>query len=184
VLAQAPLAPSVASSQAPLMFQLLHGKTLLGGHAPWVDRVRPPAWDAFVRGNSFLVALQQLERAKLTDGALRFRAADLESLRSRGLRLWVVDPQLFPAELAPLVAAYGSVLGQLFGAPVASDPGGARAWDAARWDGVTAEARFVPWMWPVGLGRPAKGLPLEGRRLPGTFTQGASSAPAPRLPAR
>jgi hypothetical protein len=157
------------------MYQLLHRKVLLTGHAPWVERVRPPAWDAFVRKNTFLVAIQQLERAKLADGVLRFRAEDLQTLRARGVALWVVDPQVFPTELAPLLRAYGSVFTQLFGAPLAQT-GAARAWSAAGWDGQTTEVRFPAWSWPEGLGRVAPGLPLAGKRPPGTFSEGEARA--------
>jgi hypothetical protein len=172
ILVQLPLAPSVAGSQAPLMYQLLHGKVLLTGHAPWVDRVRPPAWDRFVRTNSFLVALQQLERGKLTDGAFRFRAEDLATLRDRGVALWVVDPQVYPTELAPLLRAYATVFTQLFGTPVAQERA-ARAWETSGWDGQTNTVRFAAWEWPEGLGRVAPGLPLAGKRPPGTFAEGA-----------
>jgi hypothetical protein len=171
ILVQLPLAPSVAGSQAPLMYQLLHGKVMLTGHAPWVERVRPPAWDAFVRENTFLVAVQQLERARLTDGVFRFREEDLERLRTRGVDLWVVDPQCFPTELAPLLRAYASVFTQLFGPPLAQS-GTARAWSSANWDGHTTEVRFPAWTWPNGLGRVAPGLPLGGRRPAGTFAEG------------
>ena len=171
VLVQLPLAPSVAGSQAPLMYQLLHGKVMLTGHAPWVERVRPPAWDAFVRENTFLVAIQQLERARLPEGVLRFRGEDLARLRTRGVALWVVDPQCFPTELAPLLRAYASVFTQLFGPPLAQE-GAARAWSSAGWDGRTDEVRFPAWTWPEGLGRVAPGLPLGGRRPAGTFSEG------------
>jgi hypothetical protein len=154
------------------MYQLLHGKVLLTGHAPWVDRVRPPAWDRFVRTNSFLVALQQLERGKLTDGAFRFRAEDLATLRDRGVALWVVDPQVYPTELAPLLRAYATVFTQLFGTPVAQERA-ARAWETSGWDGQTNTVRFAAWEWPEGLGRVAPGLPLAGKRPPGTFAEGA-----------
>jgi hypothetical protein len=43
-----PIAPQAAGSQWALMAQRAHRHPLLVGHAPWVDRVRPAAWDAAV----------------------------------------------------------------------------------------------------------------------------------------
>ena len=82
VLLDLPLSPRVALSQKPLLYQLAHGKALVNGHGLWVDRVRPPAWDAFVAANSFLRGLQAVEDGSLV-GALDFDAADLAVLQDR-----------------------------------------------------------------------------------------------------
>lgn len=176
VVVEPPLAPEVASSQAPLMLQRLHGKALLTGPSPWVARVRPAGWDAFVAKNTLLAGVQAMERGELVDGVLWFRGEDLRALLDRGVRIWVIDAQHFPRELAPLLTAYDVVLTQLFGAPVRrSDT--ARAFDAAGWDGVTTEVRFPRWTWPKGMRPAAQGLPLQGTSRPTTFLPGEVRAP-------
>ena len=73
VLLAPPLWPGLALAQQHLIDQRYHRKRLLGGHALWVDRLRPPAWDAFVAGNSFLAALQGLEQGLEQGGAAPVR---------------------------------------------------------------------------------------------------------------
>lgn len=173
LLLEPPLAPQVASSQALLLYQPEHGKTLVAGHGAWVDRVRPPAWDAFVAGNSFLAACQALERGELTEG-FRFRADDLRALRDAGLGTVVVNPEYFPARLPGLVTAYEAVFGELFGVPVARE-GGARAWSTTGWTGADSAA-FPAFSWPSDLAPGGPTLAIQSPRFPSL----SLSAPAPR----
>ena len=119
ILAQPPFAPEVASAQTPLIYQLQHGKTLLAGHALWVARVRPAAWDEMVAKNSFLTQLQAMERGELGD-TFTFQGADLRALVDAGARTWVVNQEYFPAVLKPLVERYDALFTTLFGDPIRS----------------------------------------------------------------
>jgi hypothetical protein len=162
VLVEPPLAPEAAGSQQHLILQRWHGKPLLSGHALWVERVRPPAWDAFVQGNSFLAEMQRLERGELGT-EFTFEAHDLQVLREQGVRWFAVDRAAFPLRAKGLVAAYMDLFESLFGLPVARGKGMA-AWDAAGWDGATATVTIPVWEWPAELGRGGPTLPLVARR--------------------
>lgn len=178
LLLEPPLAPSVASSQTALVYQLYHHKRLIGGHALWVDRVRPPAWDAFVAGNSFLAELQRFERGEL-DGVFRFEAADLRALIDAGLGVLVVNREHFPNALNPLVDAYGEVATQLFGEPTATGRR-AKAWRVDRWAGAT-EASFGGWTWPARVRPGGPTLAIQGLRNPSMMF---SVPPPPEAPGR
>lgn len=158
-----PLAPQLAASQQPLSYQWVHGKRLLGGHAMWVDRVRPDAWDAWVAGNSLLTGLQTLERGELL-GALRFDADDVASLLDIGVRYAVLNPEYFPDDLASLVPAYSSIFNALFGEPVIEAEEGLYVWDLERYTGLT-EVDALPFRIPGSLrGQTGQGLlPQIGR---------------------
>lgn len=134
VLLELPLSPEMSASQAPLGYQLQHQKTLLTGHAMWVDRVRPDAWDHFVATNSFLAAFIELEHGNLTD-RFEFQSADLASLRTDGLSIISVNREYLPLKFGPLIGAYEQVLTDLFGAPAVSEPS-AKAWVVDGWTGA------------------------------------------------
>jgi hypothetical protein len=177
ILVEPPLAPAVASAQTMLVYQLFHEKTLLAGHALWVDRVRPDAWDAFVAKNSFLAAMQRLDRGELGD-TFAFEAADLRALIDAGARTFVVNEEYFPLLAKRLPAAYEALFTALFGAPVAT---GTRieAWDAGRWNGATSVP--VPrFDWPSGLRYGGPTLSLQAHRPPSVVF----SIPAPKAPPR
>lgn len=111
-----PLAPEICTSQQTLSYQWIHDKTLVNGHAQWVDRVRPDAWDDWVAQSSFLTVLAQYERGQLF-GPFAFKPEDVVALRDAGLRYLVVNAEYHPRELYPLVPAYQQIFGQLFGEP-------------------------------------------------------------------
>ncbi len=172
ILLEPPLAPDAAVSQAPLIYQLEHHKTLIGGHALWVQRVRPPGWDAAMDGNSFLAACRDLERARLT-GAFRFEADDLRALTEAGVRTASLNRELFPARLYAITNAYQAVFTALFGPPVVEGDR-AMAWDLDHWNGQT-EVVVAPFTWPSGLGRGGPTLPVQSQLPPSL----AFSMPAP-----
>jgi hypothetical protein len=161
VLLSVPFLPGTTGSQAPLAYQLFHGKTMLGGHAPWVDRVRPAAWDRWIQENSFLSALSRLESGR-GPHTLTFQAADLQTLISKGLGLVVLDRSLIPVELRGLAETYTHVFGDLFGAPLHREQG-VLVFDTGRWTGAVSveEAGFL---WPSLLERPGPNQVLGGRR--------------------
>lgn len=171
LLIEPPLAPALASSQTMLIYERMHHKRLLSGHALWVDRVRPDAWDAFVAGNTFLAAMQQLDRAALP-GRFTFAAADLTALQSERA-LIALNPEYFPAACRDLLRAYRDIFDALFGEPILRVDGAA-AWDTARWTGAT-EVTFPPFSWPATLRPPKPGLPLQAPAPPGPVF----SAPRP-----
>lgn len=163
VLLEPPLSPQVASAQSQLLYQLDHHKKLLAGHAMWVKRVRPPAWDELLESNSFLDEMLRLERGKL-DGSFRFEARDLAALRERGLGVVVVNWEYFPKPLQGLTRAYEEVFTALFG-PAAVEGPRARAWSLAGWDG-RSEVSFTAWEWPKGVKPGGPTLAIQAPRWP------------------
>ena len=123
-----PAAPQVCTSQQTLSYQWVHQKQMVNGHAMWVDRVRPDAWDAWVADNTFLSTLQQYERGQLF-GPFAFKPEDVVKLREAGVRHIVVNAEYYPRALYPLVLAYQQVLTGLFGPPVFQFRDTLFAWD-------------------------------------------------------
>jgi hypothetical protein len=117
VILELPLAPELSTHPQTLSYQWIHGKRLVGGHAMWVERVRPDDWDTWVANNSFLSRLQQFERGELF-GEFAFQPEDLTSLRESGVRYLVINAEYFPAALYGLVPAYQELLGQALGDPI------------------------------------------------------------------
>lgn len=163
VLLDLPLSPRVALSQKPLLYQLAHGKISLNGHGLWVDRVRPPAWDAFVADNGLLAGLQGVEDGSL-EGDLVFEAADVEVLRDRGLALIVLNREHYPLGLVTAVERQRAVLTTLFGPPFASTTG-AWAWRTAAWTGTTS-VPLEPWELPAGAALRDGSVPIDMRTPP------------------
>ncbi|MSQ02171.1 MAG: hypothetical protein EXR71_09815 [Myxococcales bacterium] len=163
VLIEPPLTPDLAASQATLMYQLDHGKALLNGHALWVQRVRPVAWDAFVDGNSFLAACRRLERGAL-DGHFRFDGNDLTALFDQGVLTITVNREYFPAGYSALPGAYHQIFDALFGEAAVT---GTRmqAWDMGRWTGAV-DVAFEPFAWPATLERGGPTLPVRSPAPP------------------
>lgn len=143
-----PLAPQLASSETPLIYQIWHHKQLVNGHAGWVDRVRPDEWDAFVAGNSFLSGMQQLEAGKL-EGPFVFEGADLQALLDEDVRVMVVNREYFPVAFGGLTSAYSTLFTSLFGPPAAEGKR-AKAWDMANWSGQTSVDLPV-FRWPANV---------------------------------
>ena len=171
-LIEPPLAPQLASSETPLIYQIYHGKQLVNGHAEWVDRVRPDAWDAFVAGNSFLSGMQKLERGELA-GDFVFEAADLQALLDQDVRIMVLNREYFPVTFSGLITSYTELFTGLFGAPV---EGGkrAKAWDMKAWNGSTSVV--IPrFSWPTGVRRGGPTLSIQGMHEPSS----GFSMPAP-----
>jgi len=163
LLLQTPLNPKVSAVQTPLIYQLFHHKKMINGHAPWVDRVRPPAWDEMIEQNSFMAALVSYEAAEIS-GEVQFEGGDLQALIDEGLRHIVVDQELYLLKLRPLVTGTRSALQHLFGAPVLSKK---RTWiyDTRNW---TGESTLVlpKWDWPRTLHHSKDGQAIFGRRPP------------------
>lgn len=162
LLLQLPFSPRAASTQTPLIYQLFHRKRTINGHAPWVDRVRPPAWDQLVAQNSFLAGLAAYEAGWPEERILRFDPKDLQTLIDQGFGLIVVDSEHFAFPLRPLADGYRDLLEQLFGPPVHRHKR-AWAWSTAGWSGA-AELTPKRWAWPAGL-HPGNGTqPLSAMR--------------------
>ena len=175
LLLEPPLSPQIASAQTQLIYQLDHRKSLIGGHALWVDRVRPAAWDAAVAQNSFLTQMQALERAELT-GTFTFDPADLRALIDAGSRTIVINREYFPIAMADLVEAYMTVCNAAFGPATASGKR-VKAWDMGNWNGASSYP-FTPFVWPAGIQPGGPTLAIQGFRAPSL----AFSIPAPTGP--
>jgi hypothetical protein len=131
-LLELPLAPQLVSTQQSLSYQQLHGKTLVNGHAAWVARVRPAAWDAWVQENSFLRCLMEYEQGRL-HGPFAFLPEDMLALHKQGVRLLVVNREYLPGPLFPLAEGYEAIFTTLFGPPVYRFRDQIAVWDTARY---------------------------------------------------
>ncbi len=164
VLLEVPLAAEVAGTQQHLIYQRIHHKTLVSGHAPWVRRVRPAAFDARLEQDSFLRAILRVDRAENEDGRFIFDPDDLRALQRAGLRYVGLPREAFPLALRDVVAAHDQVFAALFGAPIIQERG-LKIWDVQGWTGAS-EVEIRPLSWPDDLARPLPDQPLVGRRTP------------------
>ena len=160
-LIELPLTPEVASTQQTLIYQLWHHHPLLGGHALWVARVRPPEWDEYVAHNSFLSQIQRFERGE-AGASFGFQPEDLQALRAGGARWISLNREYFVFPLRELVADWPLVLRALFG-PETLRTGGLAVWDLDAWNGE-AKVEAPEFRWPEGLRPGGPELPITGRR--------------------
>jgi hypothetical protein len=158
VVAQPPFAPEAASSQWPLMLQRAHRHPLLTGHALWVARVRPAAWDARWGRDQAIGAFQALERGQHPGGA-PLPGAALRALSAQGVRWFLLDPSAFVTEQLGLASAYRGALTALCGRPWRQAEG-LSVWDLSRCDPRAAAS--VAWAWPDGLRPGGPERPVEG----------------------
>ncbi len=142
-LLELPLAPALAQNQQSLSYQWVHGKRLVNGHAMWVDRVRPDAWDTWVAENSLLGGLQAYE---LGEGGTSFDVApdDIQALVDLGVRQIVVNAEYLPGKLITLVGRYESILNTLFGKPALNHRNLVLVWDLDNYTGKTS-IEVIPW---------------------------------------
>jgi hypothetical protein len=161
ILLQTPLNPRLTTVQTPLITQLYHKKKMLNGHAPWVDRVRPAAWDTLIQNNSFLAALSAYEAAEIS-GKVQFKVEDFQALRDLGLRYLVVDQEFYLLKLRGLVKGERAAFQKLFGSPILQSK---RSWvfDTAQWN-EEPSFDFPEWTWPKDLRRGRNGQAINGRR--------------------
>jgi hypothetical protein len=130
-VAEVPLSPRLAGNQQLLIYQQIYRKPLWNGHAMWVARVRPPAWDALRADNAFLAAICAWEEGRSAE--VRFAPDDLRALRQRGLRWVTLNREYVPKGMA---ASYLTLLETLFGPPALDAEGRAYAWDVERYRGA------------------------------------------------
>jgi hypothetical protein len=161
VLIEPPLLPALASTQQTLIYQRYHRQRLLGGHALWVDRLRPTAWDAAVAANSLLAGLQRLERGEV-GGEFTFSADDMQALLEADVRYLSINRELFPLAFKSLVLRYRDLAGALFGEPIYRSAG-LWIWDMRQWSGA-ASVSVEPWTWPEGVRPGGPEIAIGGRR--------------------
>ena len=159
-LLELPLSAALTRSQPSLSYQWLHHRTLVNGHAMWVKRVRPAAWDEWLAHQPLLDALRRFEDGTLS-GPFTLPDGAVASLRAQGLRYLSVNPEFYPGELSPLGAFEADLLHELFGEPVIEDANLA-VWDLEGWTGSASLS--LPRWWP-----PADQIQPDGRTtLPAT----------------
>ncbi|MES2644570.1 MAG: hypothetical protein V4850_34095 [Myxococcota bacterium] len=150
-----PIAPELRIGQQHLTLQALHGHRLLDGHAMWVDRVRPSAWDAYVAASPFLTELARFERGLPIDAdparvdRFVYDVADIARLQADGVRWIVVWDEMFAKDVDALPDHLRTLLGAVFGTP-AVDDGPLTVYDLAghREDG---DLLAPDWDWPAGV---------------------------------
>ncbi len=121
-----PIYERLARHESPLSYQFAHRKPLVTGHAMWVDRVRPPAWDEWVRTQPLLDALRRFEAGELSgswtmpEGVAPWDAG--------AVRYVTVSREYFPTSLEALRKAHVAFLTEWYGPPVVKS-GGVMIWD-------------------------------------------------------
>ena len=145
VLLELPLSSEITRSQQSLSYQWAHGKTLANGHAMWVERVRPDAWDTWLASHPLLDAMHRQERGEQV-GTVTLAAASFEALQADGLQLITLSAEFFPGRLSDLAELHEVTLTELFGEPVL-DQDSLLVWDVASWTGVT-EVTFTSYAVP------------------------------------
>lgn len=130
-VAELPLSPALAGNQQLLIYQQVHRKPLWNGHAMWVARVRPPAWDRLRAENTFFAGIEAWEEGR--SPSIRLEPADLRSLRARGLRWITLNREYVPKGM---VNSYLSWMNAMFGTPALDAENRAFAWDIDRYTGI------------------------------------------------
>jgi len=153
-MAEVPLSPRLAGHQQQLIYQTIHRRSLFGGHAMWVDRVRPPSWDKRMSDNSFLSAWTTWENGG--EGGV-FRPDDLVALKNSGLRYVLYNPEFI---FSHAEQRYPQALAELLGEPILVSEGAA-LYDLERFTGITAittpPPRLSPRLQPADGHQPAMG---------------------------
>lgn len=147
-IVQPPMNPVVCRTQTSLLFQLVHRKRMLNGHAQWVDRVRPKGWDEMIQKNQLLGSFWRFEAAKFS-GKVRITTEDIQQIKEMGVDYWVIDRELFSSDLVIIFQTYHRISKQLFGnALIQGD--GVWIYDLENWKGEQ-EIEFPAWHWPDGV---------------------------------
>lgn len=133
-LVELPLAGVVTRSQPSLVYQRVHGRVLVNGHAMWIDRVRPSAWDAWLATVPLLDAIRRFEAGELSGGWTLPAEAD-PALLAQGVRYVSVNRGYFPGELSTLREHHVALLTALYGEPLVR-AGAVRVWDLERATGT------------------------------------------------
>ena len=163
---QPPLNPKIATTQAPLLFQLYHKKRMINGHALWVDRVRPDGWDEMIAKHPLLGPLQAYEEADF-EGEITITKEDIDFLLDLGISYAVIDKELFCTKTPQVLIGYSKVLSTFFGRPIVVKDG-VRIWSLEQWTGKT-NVDLPSWTWPkkVTKGTGTRGLwgPLHDSKV-------------------
>ncbi len=141
-----PLAGCIARTESSVSYQWVHHHPLINGHAMWVDRVRPTAWNDWITQQPLLDALLRFEKGELTgDWSL---PADTALVSDGALRYITLSREYFPGELQPLLEHHVAMLTAWFGEPIVR-AGGVRIWDIQNDTGVRSWT-FTTWSPPAG----------------------------------
>ncbi len=161
VVLEPPLAPAASASTTLILFQIWHRKPLLGGHALWVDRVRPDAWDEAMAASPFLSGLMAWELGELAGDELP--TDDLPELLEQGVRYLVVNPEHFHRRLARCLKGYYALGRRLAGVPVIRE-GTIEIFDLTNYrPGEPVRAPANPW--PRGFQRSGPEHPFPGTMI-------------------
>ena len=161
VVLEPPLAPGASASTTLLVHQIWHKKPLVGGHAQWVARVRPDAWDEAVAESAFLSGLQAWELGTLRG---ELPTDDLPALVEAGLRYLVVNPEHYHKRLKFTLKGYQALGRRLTGVPVIRDSG-IEIFDLSKYKGGVV--RLPENRWPKGFPYSGPEHPFPGRLIPG-----------------
>ena len=153
---QPPLSPEASGSGWPLMAQRAHGHPTVAGHAPWVARGRPAAWDHWAQQNPAIASLQAIERGERAT----LHGAELHALGAAGAPWMVLDRGALPLSLQGVVRGLDAALRTLCGRPLWRDQG-VQLWDLRRCDAGAQVVVHSPW--PEGVRPGGPELPLQGR---------------------
>lgn len=135
-----PLYEKIARNESSLSYQRVHQKTLINGHAMWVDRVRPAEWNAWIAEQPLLDALRQFEAGTLS-GQWEL-AADQAPWTANAVAYITLNREYFPGDLGDLLDHHATFLTAWYGKPILKG-GGVRVWD------VRASPKLNSHFWPT-----------------------------------
>ena len=139
-LLELPIYQKIARNESALSYQWVHQKTLINGHAMWVDRVRPAGWDAWVSAQPLLDALRKFEAGELRGD---WHLAPGQSPWETGAVSYIsLNREYFPGDLGELRDHHATFLAAWFGEPILKGEG-VRVWD------VQSPAPVVAYRWPA-----------------------------------
>lgn len=134
-----PLYEKIARNESSLSYQRVHQKTLINGHAMWVDRVRPAAWNVWIAEQPLLHALRQFEAGTLTG---QWALTPGQTPWETGAVAYIsLNREYFPGELGDLLDHHATFLTAWYGKPMLKG-GGVRVWD------VRGLPPHVSYFWP------------------------------------
>lgn len=141
-----PIYEKIARDETSLSYQRVHRHPLVNGHAMWVDRVRPRAWDDWVATQPLLAALRAFE-AGTGERQLALDAA-VSPWDEGAVSYITLNREYYPGELDDLLEHEATFLTAWFGKPTIR-AGGVRVWDV-RGAPLQRSYRFPEWTAPDG----------------------------------
>ena len=183
-----PLTPELRVTQQSLLLQRVSGHPAVEGPSPWLDRVRPKAWDTFVEQSTFLRELVRFERGQEVKGEperanyFRYAVGDVDTLVERGVRWVLISESNYTDPLKPLSRAERQLFEELCGKPAFSSEG-VRVYDLQS-HSADGDVEAPPWRMPEGVRGGDGTRRMAGRHPTSEFIERAAPARPEEAPPR